>query len=106
MSTMTAPGFMARTVSAVISLGAAAPGMSTEAMTRSARRHRVSMASRVENTVRTRAPSGPAPPRDPAEGFRVAVDHRHGRAHAGADERRMAAGDTAPDDHHVGGGNA
>ena len=48
---------MALTVSAVISFGAAAPGISTDAMTRSARRQSVSMASLVENTVRTRAPS-------------------------------------------------
>ena len=54
---MTAPGFMALTVSAVISFGAAAPGISTDAITRSARRQSVSIASLVENTVRTRAPS-------------------------------------------------
>src|SRR5262245_27479815 len=57
MSTMTEPAFIALTVSAVISFGAAAPGISTDAITRSARRHSVSMASLVENTVRTRAPS-------------------------------------------------
>src|SRR6266540_2871744 len=57
MSTMTEPGFIALTVSAVINFGAAAPGIRTEAITRSARRHSVSIASLVENTVRTRAPS-------------------------------------------------
>src|SRR6266446_5124384 len=57
MSTMTEPAFIALTVSAVISFGAAAPGISTDAITRSARRDSVSMASLVENTVRTRAPS-------------------------------------------------
>src|SRR6516225_2759806 len=57
MSTMTEPAFMALTVSAVMSFGAAAPGISTDAITRSARRHSVSMASLVENTVRTLAPS-------------------------------------------------
>ena len=55
MSTMTEPAFIALTVSAVISFGAAAPGISTDAITRSARRHSVSMASLVEKTVRTRA---------------------------------------------------
>ena len=57
MSTMTEPGFIALTVAAVISLGAAAPGSSTEPTTRSARLHSASMASRVENTVRTLAPN-------------------------------------------------
>ncbi len=56
-STMTEPGFIALTVAAVISFGAAAPGISTVPITRSARRHSASTASRVENTVRTRAPN-------------------------------------------------
>jgi hypothetical protein len=56
-STITAPGFIALTVASLMSLGAAAPGMSTVPITRSARRHTASTASCVENTVRTRAPS-------------------------------------------------
>ena len=56
-STITEPGFIALTVAAVISLGAAAPGTSTEPTTTSARRHNASKASRVETTVRTPAPN-------------------------------------------------
>ena len=60
MSTITAPGFIALTVSAVMIFGAAAPGISTAAITRSLRRHRVSTTSRVEKAVRTRGPNWPA----------------------------------------------
>src|SRR5262245_21643957 len=69
ISTMTEPAFIALTVSLVISFGAAAPGISTDAITRSARRHSVSIASLVENTVRTRAPSWLATRRS-TSGFR------------------------------------
>src|SRR6516225_7343673 len=90
MSTMTEPAFIALTVSAVISFGAAAPGISTEAITRSARRHSVSIASLVENTVRT-----------PAQHLRIAVDDGHRRAHSRADQGRVAAGDAAAEDDDV-----
>ena len=99
MSTMTEPGFIALTVAAVISFGAAAPGISTEPITRSARRHSVSIASRVENTVRTLAAELVG---DAAQRLRIAVDHRHGRAHAGAISAAWRAGDAAAEDHDVG----
>ena len=98
-STMTEPGFIALTVAAEISFGAAAPGISTVPITRSARRHTASTASRVENTVRTRAPSWFAMRRS-ASGLRsttVTVAPM-----PDADDGRMRAGNAAAEDDDVG----
>ena len=68
-STITAPAFMAFTVSFEINFGAVEPGTSTVAITRSARRQTSSTTSRVENSVRTRLPSWAATRRS-ASGLR------------------------------------
>ena len=39
---------------------------------------------------------------DAPQRFRIAIDDGHGRAHAGADEGRVTAGDTAAENDHVG----
>src|SRR6516165_8200384 len=44
--------------------------------------------------------------RDPAQHVRIAVDDRHRRAHSRADQRCVAAGDTAAEDHDVRGRDA
>ena len=56
-STITEPGFMRGSIARVTSFGAAAPGISTAPITRSAHSTSRSTLSRLENTVMTRAPS-------------------------------------------------
>src|SRR5262249_53403591 len=98
MSTMTEPAFIALTVSAVISFCAAAPGISTQAITRSARRASVSMGSLGGKPG---APRGAGLFRDPAPPLRIAVDAGPRRAHPRADRGRGAAGDAAAEDDDV-----
>ena len=91
-STITEPGFICLTVAAEISFGAAAPGTSTAPMTRSALRHSVSIAWRLDATVRTREPNA----RRCARSDRRCRRHGHVGAHAHRDEGRVAADHPPP----------
>jgi hypothetical protein len=70
---MTEPGFIALTVSRVISFGARAPGT---------------------RTVELR--------RYPAQGFGVAIQHHDVGTHPGRDQCRITAGNTAAQNHDIG----